>query len=258
MLIDSHCHLDRLDLSKYNNNLELAILEAQKFDVGYFLCPSVVLHDQQKLLNIKSINPDKIALAVGLHPSESIDYEVTEEELYALANIPEVIAIGETGLDYYYVTDEESQALQRRRFVTHIRVAKKLKKPLIIHCRNASHDIINILQIENACEVGGIMHCFSENWQIATTVFDLGFYLGFSGILTFKNADALREIAKKSPENRILLETDAPYLAPVPFRGKSNEPAYLIHTAEIMAQIRNVDYKRIAEVTTNNFATLFF
>lgn len=257
MLIDSHCHLDRLDLSKYNNNLELAILEAQKFDIGYILCPSVVLDEHQKLLQIKAINPEKIAIAVGLHPSENVDYVITEQELYDLANTPEVMAIGETGLDYYYVTDENSRAIQRQRFITHIQVAKKLRKPLIIHCRNASHDIIEILQAERADEICGIMHCFSENWQTATKVLDLGFHLGFSGILTFKNAEELREIARKTPENRILLETDSPYLAPVPFRGKSNEPAYLIHTAEMMAQIRKVDYKNIATITTNNFWNIF-
>jgi len=179
----------------------------------------------------------------------------TCDELVELATNSNVVAIGETGLDYY--RNEGSLDWQRKRFTNHIEAAKVSRKPLIIHTRSAANDTMDMLENQDAESCGGVMHCFGEDWATAKRALDIGFYISFSGIVTFKNAESLRDVARKVPLDRMLVETDAPYLAPVPFRGKVNEPGYVRHTAEMLAKIHDVPLEVLAEVTTNNFFQLF-
>jgi TatD DNase family protein len=193
--------------------------------------------------------------SVGVHPNERAGQEPSIDQLVALAADPRVIAIGETGLDYF--RSEGDLEWQRERFRRHIAAAKLTRKPLIIHMREATEDTLRILQEEGAHEVGGIMHCFVENWAIAQRALDLNFHISFSGIVTFKSAQDLREVAVNMPIERMLVETDAPYLAPVPYRGKPNYPAYVRHVADCIAGLRGVSVDTIAEQTTGNFWRLF-
>lgn len=197
---------------------------------------------------------DNVLLSCGMHPLNQDD-EVSEQQLYTLADQERVIAIGETGLDYHYAP--ETKALQLDSFKKHIKVAKALNKPLIIHTRSAQQDTLDLLIAEGADEVGGILHCFTESWDMAKKALDLGFYISFSGIVTFKNASALREVAKLVPDDKLLIETDAPYLAPVPHRGKENQPAFVVEVAKHLASIRGQSVETIATLTTNNFNRLF-
>jgi TatD DNase family protein len=193
--------------------------------------------------------------SVGVHPDYPDAPVVKEEELVGLANHPKIVAIGETGLDYYRIKDDCEW--QRERFRTHIRAARRCGKPLIIHTRSAAADTLRIMSEEGAGEAGGVMHCFTESWEVAQGAMDLGFYISFSGIITFKNASALREVAKQVPLERMLIETDAPYLAPVPYRGKTNEPGLVKYVAEEIARLRDVPVERIAAATSDNFFKLF-
>jgi len=192
---------------------------------------------------------------VGLHPNSQVEKEPLVDALAELANSTDVVAIGETGLDYY--RSEGELEWQRQRFRTHIRAAKKVKKPLIIHSREARTDVIKILEEEGADNVGGVMHCFVDDWETAESAMKLGFYISFSGIVTFKNAKEVQEVAKKVPLERLLIETDSPYLTPVPYRGKPNQPGYVRYVAEFLAELRNEEYAAIAEQTTANFFQLF-
>jgi len=254
MLVDSHCHLDRLDLSLYSGGLSEVLKNAAANDIGHLLCVCVVLDQFPAMLNLVK-DYDHVSVSAGLHPDEMEVNEPSVEELIALGSEPKCVGIGETGLDYY--RDTEHQERQKERFRNHIRAAKTLQKPLIIHTRAASLDTIAIMQSENASEAGGVLHCFTESWEMAKQALDLGFYISFSGIITFKNAEDLREVVKKVPIDRILIETDAPYLAPVPYRGKQNQPAYVKYTAEAVAALKKMDYAQIAEQTTDNFFSLF-
>lgn len=253
MFIDSHCHLDRLKLEEFDNQLDVVVDKASQAKVSKLLCVSVKLADFPKMAEQTAKYPN-VYLTCGAHPLNQED-AVEEQELYQLAQDDRVIAIGETGLDYFYAP--ETKALQLDSFVKHVLVARKLKKPLIIHTRDAQKDTLNILNGEKAADVGGILHCFTETWDMAKQAIDLGFYISFSGIVTFKNASALREVAKQVPDDRILIETDAPYLAPVPHRGKQNQPAYVVEVAKHLASIRGQSVEQIAEITTNNFNRLF-
>ena len=254
MLIDSHCHLDRLDLTAYQGELKRALQAANAQDVQHFLCVCIDLDHFPNILALAESHA-QIQTTLGLHPTELVAHEPTVDELVQLANHPKVIGIGETGLDYYRC--EGDTEWQRTRFKNHIQAAKILKKPLIIHSRMAQADTIQLLTTEGAADVGGIMHCFTEDWAMAKSALDLGFYISFSGIITFPNAQALRDVAKQVPLDSILIETDSPYLAPVPYRGKSNEPAYVRYVAEKLAEIKDVDYQTIATSTTENFCRLF-
>ena len=256
MLIDSHCHLDKLELSKYQGDLHLALVKATEAGVGYFLCPGIDLDSFPNVLRLTQ-QYENVVGGVGLHPSEKIGYDLRVEELCQLADNPKIVAIGETGLDYYYATSEEERNQQKQRLLTHIRAAHEMKKPLIIHSRSAAEDIIDILRSESLPSISGVMHCFTESWEMAQQFMDLGFYISFSGIITFKNADVVRQVAKQVPLDRLLLETDAPYLAPVPYRGKPNEPAYLRQTAEALAVLRDISYANLATITSENFFRLF-
>lgn len=255
MLYDSHCHIHLLP--DYPSCTEPAIAAAKANGVEYLLNVGVSLEDMPEL--IKLAEHDSVYISAGVHPNEQPGVVFDEATLTAAVNShPKVIAIGETGLDYYR-QDNEQQDLswQRDRFVTHIAVAKKLNKPLIIHSRHARADTIDVLKSENASQVGGVMHCFTEDWDMAKKAIDLGFYISFSGIVTFKNAIELQDVAQRVPLDRILIETDCPYLAPVPFRGKVNQPAYVKHTAEFLAQLRGESFDLFADQTMKNFLKLF-
>lgn len=244
-----------LDLAEYSATLDELIQAANQEGVKRFLCVSVELKKFPEILACTERYPHVYA-SVGQHPNDLIHHYPSIEELLDLAAAPAVIAIGETGLDYFR-TEADQIEQQQAGFRDHIKVAKQLNKPLIIHTRQAREDTINILREEGAAEVAGVMHCFTEDWDMAKAALDLGFYISFSGILTFKKAIELQEVAKKVPADRILIETDCPYLAPVPKRGKPNQPAYLKYIAEFLAQLRGESFDCIAEQTTENFFRLF-
>ncbi|MGB1198564.1 MAG: TatD family hydrolase [Thalassotalea sp.] len=253
MYIDSHCHLDRLKLEEFGHDLNQVVASAEAALVKKMLCVSVTLADFPKMVEQTNVF-DQVLLSCGTHPLNQED-EVDQNQLYTLAQHKRVIAIGETGLDYFYAP--ETKAVQIDSFRKHIRVAKLLNKPLIIHTRDARQDTLDIMREEGAAEVGGILHCFTESWEMAEQAIAMGFYISFSGILTFKNAHELRDVAKQVPEDKILIETDAPYLAPVPHRGKQNQPAYVVEVAKHLASIRGQSVEEIAAITTQNFDTLF-
>lgn len=251
MLVDSHCHLNFPELISNMDGVRQAMLE---HEVGHALCVSVTLEKFPEVLAVAEAH-DNFYASVGVHPDYEDEQAFTVEDLVRLAQHPKVIAIGETGLDYFRLTGDLEW--QCERFRTHIRAAIKAGKPLIIHTRNAAEDTIRIMREENAQLVGGVMHCFTESLEIARQAIDLGFYISFSGIVTFKNAVALKEVAKNIPLERILVETDSPYLAPVPFRGKTNQPAYVKYVAEEVARLRGISIDEVATATTQNFFRLF-
>lgn len=251
MLVDSHCHLDFPDLA---NRLPDVLQRMQENLVALAVCIGVNLEDFPKVLALAEQEP-RLFATVGVHPEYTDVEEPGEDRLVELAAHPKVIAIGETGLDYYWQKDQPEW--QRDRFRTHIRAAKRCGKPLVVHTRDSAVDTLRVLKEEGAGAVGGVMHCFTENWEIASQALDLGFYLSFSGIVTFKNATVVKEVAQKCPLDRILVETDAPYLAPVPYRGKPNEPAYVHYVAEEIARLRGISLEEISKATTDNFFRLF-
>lgn len=253
-LVDSHCHLDRLDLSKYDGDLDVALKKAKENNVGQLLCVSIDLEAYPAMLELVRPYPE-VSVSVGVHPNQSECEEPTVEGLVKLAQDEKVIAIGETGLDYF--RSDGDLDWQRDRFRVHIKASRQTGKPLIIHSRNAREDTLTIMENEQAEEAGGVMHCFAEDWKTAKRALDLGFYISFSGIVTFNSAESLRDVARKVPLDRILVETDSPYLAPMPFRGKPNEPAYVLHVAEKIAALRSLSFEEVAEITTENFNRLF-
>jgi TatD DNase family protein len=253
MFVDSHCHLDFPELSAQLDTL-LANMAASQ--VTHALCISVNRTDWPKVMALAEQHANLYA-TVGVHPDHDGDAEEEVDEAYLLtrARHPRVLAIGETGLDYYRLTGELDW--QRERFRTHIRAANACRKPLVIHTRSASADTLRIMREESAANVGGVMHCFTETQEVAQAAIDMGFYISFSGIVSFKNAHDLRAVAQYVPLDRILIETDSPYLAPVPFRGKVNQPAYVKHVAEALAQVKGVTVEQIAAASTRNFFELF-
>lgn len=251
MIIDSHCHLDFPELAA---DLDGVFARMRANQVGRALCVSVNLDDFPKVLALAEAHAHLYA-SVGVHPDYPDVVEPTVDELVRLAGHRKVIAIGETGLDYYRLTGDLSW--QQQRFRTHIRAARACAKPLIVHTRSAADDTIRLMREESAQQVGGVMHCFTETWDVAQAALELGFYISFSGIVTFKNAKALKEVARKVPFDRLLIETDAPYLAPVPFRGKTNDPSLVKHVAEEIARLRECSFDEVAQRTTNNFINLF-
>jgi TatD DNase family protein len=251
MYIDSHCHLDFPDLV---GRLDEILHRMQENSVDRALCVSVNLQDFPQVLALAEKHPHLYA-SVGIHPDYPDVPETTVEELVRLSLHPKIVAIGETGLDYYRLTGDLDW--QRERFRIHIRAAVKTQKPLIIHTRSSSEDTIRLMQEEGASQAGGVMHCFTESWEIAEAAMAMGFYISFSGIVTFKSAKALKEVAQKMPLDRMLIETDSPYLAPVPFRGKINEPGYVRYVAEEIARLRQCPVEDIAEATSANFLKLF-
>ncbi|MCK5639139.1 MAG: TatD family hydrolase [Gammaproteobacteria bacterium] len=254
LLVDSHCHLDRLDLKGFDNQLQGALDHAREHGVKHMLCVAINLEAYPEMLALVEAYPDIFA-SVGVHPNETDGKDPDADELVKLATHPKVIAIGETGLDYFRSNGDLEW--QRVRFRNHIEAAKKVNLPLIIHMRDAKEDTLKILAEEGAEQCGGVMHCFAEDWETAQQALALGFYISLSGIVTFKNALALQEVAQKVPLDRLLIETDSPYLAPVPFRGKSNQPAYVRYVAEKIAALRGIALDEVANRTTENFFQLF-
>ncbi len=259
MFVDSHCHLDFPELSeRFDAILENMVAN----DVGRALCISVTLPDFPRVLATAE-RDSRLHASVGVHP----DYADTEEPdlgtLVRLADHPKVVGIGETGLDYYREQGDDERARQRfrsrqqERFCVHIRAARATGKPLIIHTRSASADTLRLMREEGADVCGGVMHCFTEDWETARAALDLGFYISISGIVTFRNAESVREVAAQVPIERLLIETDSPYLAPVPFRGRTNEPAFVRHVAERIADLRRLPVAEVADRTTENYLRLF-
>ncbi|NVJ65910.1 MAG: TatD family hydrolase [Gammaproteobacteria bacterium] len=256
MLIDSHCHLDRLDLSAYDHDLNKALDFARSRGVGHMLCVGITMEKFADVLAIAEANED-ISCSVGIHPLYDAVANTDVDLLIEKAKHPKVVAIGETGLDYFYNKDPENHALQQQSFRKHIQAARKANKPVIVHTRDARQDTLDILREEQAEECGGVLHCFTESWEMAKAALDLGFYISFSGIVTFKNASELRDVCRKVPLDRLLIETDSPYLAPVPYRGKSNQPAYVKEVGQFVADLQHVSFDKICEITSNNFKQLF-
>ena len=251
MLVDSHCHLDFPELA---DNLPAILEKMRENDVGAALCVSVTLDDFPKVLALAEQHENLYA-SVGVHPDYPDLREPTVAELVELARHPKVVAIGETGLDYYRLTGDLEW--QRERFRVHIRAARQSGKPLIIHTRSASADTLRLMQEEGAREAGGVMHCFTESWEVAQGALEMGFHISFSGIVTFKNAKELKDVARQVPLDRLLVETDSPYLAPMPYRGKTNQPGWVKHVAEEVARLQNRSFADVAAATTSNFFKLF-
>lgn len=251
MLVDSHCHLD---FPEFSGRMSQLIDSMKNNGVAYALCAGVTLERFPAMLALAESYPQLYA-AVGVHPDTQEGAEPDIDTLVGLAHHAKVVAIGETGLDYYRL--EGDMEWQRERFRTHIRAALRVGKPLIIHTRSAAEDTLQLMREERADEIGGVMHCFTESQEVAEAAMELGFFISFSGIVSFKNAKALKEVARRIPMDRMLIETDAPYLAPVPHRGQTNEPAYVVHVAEEIARLRDISVAEVAEVTTRNFFRLF-
>ena len=251
MYIDSHCHIDFPELAARMPEI-LAKMADNK--VTHALCVSVDLPDFPRVLALAEQYPH-IYASVGVHPDYEDTPEPSVDQLVELANHPKIVAIGETGLDYYRL--EGDLEWQRERFRTHIRAARAARKPLIIHTRSASDDTLRIMREENAAEIGGVMHCFTESQAVADAAIEQNFYISLSGIVTFKKAEELKEVARTIPLERMLIETDSPYLAPVPFRGKQNHPALVRHVAEHIADLRGMSVEEVGRVTTENFIRLF-
>lgn len=251
MLVDSHCHIPLLaeDMA-----VDEIMAMAREHDVGHMLCVSIDLESYPRVLALAQ-QYDNVFASVGVHPNSEVGQEPDPEQLAELAADKNVIAIGETGLDYYRSSGDLEW--QRNRFRVHIRAARMVNKPLIIHSREAREDIINILTDEGANEVGGVMHCFVDDWDTAQKAMALNFCISFSGIVTFRNAKEVQAVAKLVPSERLLIETDSPYLAPVPFRGKINQPAFVRYVAEFLADLRAETFNQISTTTTNNFFRLF-
>ena len=255
MFIDSHCHLDRIDLESYQGSLSAAVAAAEAEAVSHFLCISIDLENFPAVLQAAN-SAANIFATVGVHPLYEESKAPTAEGLVELATgNDKIVAIGETGLDYFYCKGDLSW--QRERFVTHIQAAVAAKLPLIVHTRDAKNDTIELLRANGADICGGVLHCFTEDWPMAKLALDLGFYISISGIVTFRNADELREVVKQIPLDRLLIETDSPYLAPVPYRGKSNEPKYLPHVAQTVAELKNISVEERGQKTSENFFQLF-
>ncbi len=250
MLVDSHCHLDFPDFDGRIDEIQAGMAA---HGVTHALCISTSLQGFGKVRALAE-NHANLYASVGVHPdTEGEDAEV--ETLASLAAHPRVIAIGETGLDYYRRSGDLEW--QRERFRRHIRAARKAGKPLVVHTREAGADTLRILEEENAAEAGGVLHCFTETWEVAQAAIRLGLYISFSGIVTFRNATALKEVARQVPAERLLVETDSPYLAPVPNRGKTNQPGWVRFVAEELGRLRGVPLEEIARITTDNFRRLF-
>ncbi|WP_295459128.1 TatD family hydrolase [uncultured Thiodictyon sp.] len=254
MLIDSHCHLDRVDLTPYAGDFARLMAATREAGVSHLLCVSIDLPRYGAMRALIAPYP-QVAVSVGVHPNESAGGSPSVADLVALAADPRNVAIGETGLDYF--RSEGDLEWQRERFRTHIAAARTCAKPLIIHMRDARQDCIRILREEGADAVGGVLHCFTEDWETARQGLDLGFYVSFSGIVTFKAAAPLREVARQVPLERLLIETDSPYLAPAPHRGKPNEPRFVAQVAACIAQLRGIPVEELARVTSENYFRLF-
>ena len=251
MFIDSHCHINFPELAEKRDEV---LANMRQNEVTHALCVSVNLENFPQI-QLLAEQHQNIYASIGVHPDHESDTEPTQAQLVQLAQHPKVVAIGETGLDYFRLKGDLEW--QRKRFCTHIRAARECRKPLIIHTREAAADTLRLMAEENAAEAGGVMHCFTESLEVALAAIEMNFYISFSGIVTFKNATQIKEVAQKIPLERILIETDSPYLAPVPFRGKLNQPAYVKYVAEEIAKLRGISLAEVGVATTENFRRLF-
>ncbi len=251
MLIDSHCHLPMIEA---DGGVDEILENAHKNGVSQMLCVSIDMESFPEVLRLAKTY-ENVQASVGIHPNTESQGDIDIDEMIKWGQDPDIIAIGETGLDYF--RSKGDLEWQRKRFRDHIHVARTVNKPLIVHSRDAKQDMIQVLMDEGADQVGGVMHCFVDDIDTAMAAIELNFYISFSGIVTFKNATELKEVAKQVPEDKLLVETDSPYLAPVPFRGKQNQPAFVRHVAEYLAELRGVTLARIADVSTANYKRLF-
>lgn len=254
MITDSHCHLDRLDLTKSNNDLQVALDDAQAKGVTRFLCVCISEANRQAVLDVAATRPNIFA-SVGVHPCDVTQEVVSVNALTEWSKATKVVALGESGLDYFHSTDFVAQ--QKHSFINHFEVGKQQKLPVIVHTRNAKEDTLNIIR-DHACrDASGVLHCFTEDWSMAKQAMDMNFYISISGIVTFKNAETIRDVVRKMPLEYLLVETDSPYLAPMPYRGKPNMPAYVREVAQFVADLKGISLEALAEVTTQNFLRLF-
>lgn len=254
MLVDSHCHLDHLDIADREGGLEAVLADAHARGITKFLSVAVDLASSASLVNLTALH-NNIFSSVGVHPLQKVDQPVPMvSQLLALAEAPNVVAIGETGLDKFYSAD--TYQWQRDSFINHLKASQQCNKPIIIHTREARDETIALLR-QYPLQAGGVMHCFTETWEMAEAALELGFYISFSGIVTFNSASDLREVVRQVPLERLLVETDSPWLAPVPHRGKQNEPQYVLEVAQCVAELKGVSLEQLAEITTQNFHRLF-
>ena len=253
MFVDTHCHLTMLNLEPYAGSLDAALAEARQCGVSKFMGISVDLDDHLALSEIAARHAD-VGYSVGVHPCEDVAVmqRATVDYLVELAQAEKVWALGETGLDYFHNTDFIAE--QKACFARHIQASQIAKKPVVVHTRSAKHDTVDIIRAEKSTH--GILHCFTEDWETAKAVLDCGYYISFSGIISFKNAQDLRDVAKQVPLDRVLIETDSPYLAPMPYRGKSNEPKYVPYVAKALSDVYDKPLEEIALITTQNFENL--
>lgn len=253
-IIDSHCHLDSLDYETRHKNVDEVIDNAKARGVQQMIsiCTTLGRFEAMKQL---TAHRSEVALSCGVHPLNVEDEPFDYDKLVALVQDPRVVAVGETGLDYHYTP--ETKTLQQSLFEQHIEVAKQVQKPLVIHTRSAREDTMQFLEQGNAEQCGGVLHCFTEDWAMAKRALDIGFYISISGIITFRNAEELRDVVRKVPLDRLLVETDSPYLAPIPYRGKPNQPAYVREVCEYVATLKGVSLEEFANITTQNVRKLF-
>ncbi len=254
MLIDSHCHLDRLKLDKYQGNLALAIEAALARDIQQLLCVGISIHNRQTVVDIAERFAPVVA-AVGIHPCDVKEGLASHDELIEWSSHTKVVALGESGLDYHY--SEDDKKLQQESFSIHLEAAKDARLPVIVHTRDARQDTLDMIKSYGNHETAGVLHCFTESWDMAKAAMDMNYMISFSGIVTFKNAIELKEVVKKIPLDKLLVETDAPYLAPVPYRGKPNEPQHVREVAEYIAELKGLSFEELANITTANFYRLF-
>lgn len=253
MLVDSHCHLDRINLDAYDGDLQKAIEAACDCGVQRLLCVGISLENIETVIDIAN-QYGPVYASAGIHPLDVQSGIATKADLFRWASYPKVVAFGETGLDYHY--SEESRSLQQESFIIHLEAAKELNFPVIVHTREAKTDTLTLIK-QNGGEAGGVLHCFTEDWDMASKAIDMNYFISISGIVTFRNASLLRDVVKKIPLEHLLVETDSPYLAPVPYRGKSNEPKYVKEVAEYIAELKGISYSKLIEQTGNNFMRLF-
>lgn len=254
MFVDSHCHLDCIKLDEFEDDFDVLMQRCLAAGVDHMLCVAIDLDKYPRMLRLVQHYP-QVSVSAGVHPMADPDKDVDLATLRAVADSNSVVAIGETGLDYYY--DRLDRAAQQQRFRTHVQCAVDLGKPVIVHTREAGEDTLAILREENASQCGGVIHCFTETMAFAEKALELGFMISFSGIITFRNAEPLREVARQVPERHLLIETDSPYLAPAPHRGKQNHPAYVRHVAQQLAAIRDTSVEQIAAITSANYFRVF-
>lgn len=254
MLVDSHCHLDRLKLDKYDGQLSAAIDAALARDIQQLLCVGISVNNREAVVDIAEKYPQVVS-SVGVHPCDVKEGLASVDDLIEWSQHPKVVALGESGLDYFH--SEDDKALQKESFIVHLDAASQTRLPVIVHTRDAREDTLSLIKEHGNQESAGVLHCFTENWDMAKKAIDMNYMISISGIVTFKNAHELKDVVKKIPMDRLLVETDSPYLAPVPHRGKSNEPQYVRDVAEYIAELKQVSFESLAEATTNNFYRLF-